>query len=151
MTGRMSKEDNDLFYVCSLIEFIARQTKNHRKDVVNIIGYERLFKHYEFADVYHCDNIRKVADDLIEISALENGIFDNVGDCNYMLPSYWDIGRVYQRVIKGVVHEKNIDIIEGLIEVYNGKVSTLIDDYNCGFYYEYSKNIVITHLTGAMF
>ena len=30
----MRKKDN-IFYVCSLIEFIARATKNHRKDVVS--------------------------------------------------------------------------------------------------------------------
>ena len=32
--GREAKADNDLFYTCSLIEYIARKTKNHRTDVV---------------------------------------------------------------------------------------------------------------------
>ena len=26
------KQENDVFYVCSLIEYIARKTKNHRQD-----------------------------------------------------------------------------------------------------------------------
>ena len=33
--GHESKKDNDLFYTCSLIDYIARKTKNTRADVVN--------------------------------------------------------------------------------------------------------------------
>ena len=32
------KQENDVFYVCSLIEYIARKTKNHRQDAcLNIV------------------------------------------------------------------------------------------------------------------
>lgn len=34
--GRESAKDNDLFFTCSLIEYIARKTKNRRKDVVSM-------------------------------------------------------------------------------------------------------------------
>ena len=30
--GRESRKDNDLFFTCSLIEYIARKTKNKRAD-----------------------------------------------------------------------------------------------------------------------
>ena len=42
--GRESKKDNDLFYTCSLIEYIARKTKNTRADIVNQLGQKRLEK-----------------------------------------------------------------------------------------------------------
>lgn len=32
------KERNDYFYVCALIEYIARETRNHRGDIVQAIG-----------------------------------------------------------------------------------------------------------------
>ena len=32
------KERNDYFYVCALIEYIARETRNHRGDIVSAIG-----------------------------------------------------------------------------------------------------------------
>ena len=64
--GRESKKDNDLFYTCSLIEYIARKTKNTRADIVNQLGQKRLEKIYELADVYHSDNIDRVSDDFIE-------------------------------------------------------------------------------------
>ena len=98
--GRESKKDNDLFYTCSLIDYIARKTKNTRADVVNKLGKQRIDKIYDLADVYHCDNIDRVSDDFIEEAGIQEGKFDNVGDCKYSIPSHWDIGKVYKRLIK---------------------------------------------------
>ena len=42
--GRESKKDNDLFYTCSLIDYIARKTKNTRADVVNKLESRELIK-----------------------------------------------------------------------------------------------------------
>ena len=42
--GRESKKDNDLFYTCSLIDYIARKKKNTRADVVNKLGKQRIDK-----------------------------------------------------------------------------------------------------------
>ena len=81
--GRESKKDNDLFYTCSLIEYIARKTKNTRADIVNQLGQKRLEKIYELADVYHSDNIDRVSDDFIEEAQISTGLFDNVGECKY--------------------------------------------------------------------
>ena len=38
------KERNDYFYVCSLIEYIARETLNHRGDIVKTIGIDGIEK-----------------------------------------------------------------------------------------------------------
>ena len=37
-SGRESRKDNDLFFTCGLIDYIARKTKNVRADVVNQLG-----------------------------------------------------------------------------------------------------------------
>lgn len=63
--GREDTKDNDLFFACSLIDYIARKTKNRRSDVVNTLGKERIEKIYDLADVYHSDNIERVSDDFI--------------------------------------------------------------------------------------
>ena len=47
------KERNDYFYVCALIEYIARETKNHRGDIVNAIGKSRIEKLLYDAEVNH--------------------------------------------------------------------------------------------------
>ena len=48
---------NDLFFLCSLIDYIARKTKNYRSTVVNALGRKELQHVYDYADVYHCENI----------------------------------------------------------------------------------------------
>lgn len=134
--GRESQKDNDLFYTCGLIDYIARKTKNVRSYVVNRLGKERIEKIYDLADVYHCDNIERVAEDFIEEANIEAGSFDNVGDCRYIIPSHWDIGKVYKRLIKMAAEKENAEIVDTLFEVYNSFISEKIDDYNSSMYYE---------------
>lgn len=38
------KERNDYFYVCALIEYIGRETRNHRGDIVRAIGIKGIEK-----------------------------------------------------------------------------------------------------------
>ena len=106
--GREPQKDNDLFYTCGLIEYIARKTKNIRSEVVKKLGKDRISKIYEFADVYHCENIDAVSDDFIEDASIVPGTFDNVADCGYAVPSHWDIVKVYKRVIKMVAAYEKI-------------------------------------------
>ena len=134
--GRENPKDNDLFYTCSLIGYIARKTKNVRADIVNQLGKERIVKIYELADVYHCDNIERVAEDFIAEANIKAGTFDNVKACQYIIPSYWDIGKVYKRLIKMVSEKEDVNVIDALIKVYNSFISDKIDDYNSSLYYE---------------
>ena len=134
--GREDRKDNDLFFTCSLIDYIARKTKNKRATVVQLLGKKRLEKIYDLADIYHSDNIERVSDDFIDEAHIPTGIFDNVGDCKYAIPTHWDIGKVYKRLIKNVAQEKHIDVIEALQMVYNSFISEKIDDYNSSVYYE---------------
>lgn len=41
------------FFTCSLIDYIARKTKNKRAVVVDTLGNDRIRKIYDLADVYH--------------------------------------------------------------------------------------------------
>ena len=116
--GRESQEDNNLFFTCSLIEYIARKTKNIRSEVVNKLGKDRINKIYELADVYHCDNIDAVSEDFINDANIVPGKFDNIAVCSYAVPSHWDIGKVYKRLIKMVAKEEKVEIVDALIEVY---------------------------------
>jgi len=136
MIGREKKEHNDLFFVCSLIEYIGRKTKNHRNMVVNAIGAEKLTHLYNLADVYHCENIDKVSDELIAQYHIETGEFDNVADAQYAIPTHWDIGKVYKRLIIDIARDQSKEFISTLIEVYNSWLSSKIEDFNSSVYYE---------------
>ena len=134
--GRESQKDNDLFFTCSLIDYIARKTKNKRSVIVNLLGTKRLEKIYDLADVYHSDNTDRVSDEFIHEAQIPTGNFDNVGDCKYAIPTHWDIGKVYKRLIKMVAKGKSVDIVTALQMVYDSFLSEKIDDYNSSVYYE---------------
>lgn len=148
MTGREDKKENDLFFTCSLIEYIARKTKNRRSDVVNTLGRASISKIYDLADVYHSDNIDRVSDDFIASAAIKTGNFDNVAAARYAIPSHWDIGKVYKRLIIGIAKEKNMNMIDALFEAYNSFVSDKIQNFNSSFYYDAPQNILNAYLYG---
>lgn len=150
MTGREDKKSNDLFFTCSLIDYIARKTRNKRSDVVNKLGRKNIEKIYDLADVYHSDNIDRVSEDFIEAAGIQEGTFDNVAAAKYAVPSHWDIGKVYKRLILGIAREKRIGVVDALFEAYNSFVSGKIDDYNSSFYYDAPQNILNMFLYGEI-
>ena len=131
-----TKNNNNLFFTCSLIEYIGRKSKRTRKEVTDFLGKERIGRIYEYADVFHCEPIEKVAAEFIEESGITEGSFDNVGECGYSIPTHWDIGKVYKRLIKMVAEDEQISVVDALIKVYNSFISDKIDDYNSSVYYE---------------
>ena len=147
---REDKKSNDLFFTCSLIDYIARKTKNTRACVVNALGKERLEKIYDLADVYHSDSLDRVSDDFIREAGIGTGEFDNVADCGYTIPSHWDIGKVYKRLIKMAAQAENKGVIDTLMEVYNSFISPKIDDYNSSVYYENPSYIFESYREGRM-
>lgn len=150
MTGREEKKSNDLFYTCSLIEYIARKSKNRPGDVVKMLGRERIAHIYDLADVYHCDNIDRVSDDFMEEAQIPQGDFDNVASCRYSIPTHWDIGKVYKRLILGIAREKAVDMVDALMEAYASFVSEKIEDYNSSFYYDNPQSILQAFLDGRL-
>lgn len=148
MNGREDKNSNDLFFLCSLIEYIARETKNKRNYIVNKIGGNGLTHIYEYADVFHCENIDKVTAELVEKYNIETGNFDNLADCKYNIPTHWDIGKVYKRLILQLGKTRNNNYVEILIEVYNSWISSKIDDYNSSMYYENESYLYESYLAG---
>ena len=129
------QEDNDLFFTCSLIEYIARKTQNTKKEIVNKLGYEKIKKIYNLAEVYHSENMDKVADELITDCKIEQGNYDIIAETENRIPTYWEIGRVYQRLIKMV--NSNIDeYINTTIEVLSSWIIEKIDNYDSSMYYE---------------
>ena len=148
MTGREDRRENDLFFVCSLIEAIGRKTKNHRRVVVNSFEIAEIRHLLELADVYHSENMEKLIDNLTEKYYIPQGTFDNVSTCRYAVPSIFDIGKVYKRLIVAVSQTKGIDFPNALIEVYNSWIADRLDDYNSSMFFENPEYIYQSYLTG---
>ena len=138
-----NQEKDDLFYLCSLIEYIGRKTKNHRGDVVKMIGKEELNNLYKLASVNHCLSFEQVSDEVIEKNNIINGDYDTISSCKYEIPSYRDIGANYKRIILNV--NKN-DIIDTLYEVFISFISDAMSNFNSYFFYQNSSYMTACYL-----
>jgi len=148
MSGREDKNANNLFFLCSLIEYISRKTKNHRNVVANAIGKTNLQQIFDLSDVYHSENIDKLTFELIEKHHIENGYFDNVAGSKYAIPTHWDIGKVYKRLIMSISTYNSKPLIDALLEVYNSWLSREIEDFNGSIYYESPEYLLQSYLKG---
>ncbi|MDR3237990.1 MAG: hypothetical protein LBT84_05765 [Spirochaetia bacterium] len=148
MEGREPKLDNDLFFVCAVIEQIGRTTTNRRADVVRAIGEKKLSHLFELADVYHCEPVENTANDLIENHNITKSDFDNVSNCKYKVPYFMDIARVYMRLIVDVMKQNDTSPIDALIAVYSSWISGKIDDYNSSMYFENQQYLYESYIAG---
>lgn len=146
-------ELNDLFYICYMIERVARSLQQRNKYVVNAIGKERLYHLISVANVLHCENPAKVEKDWIEDYHLEKSDFnvENV-DKNLVekVPTASEIADVYKRLIRDTLG-LNEDYVEGIIRVYNDKICNVIDNYNCSAFYEPSYIIAKAYQAGGFY
>ncbi len=131
---------NDLFYVCSLIEYIARTTKNTK---------ENIEKMYELAQIYHCENIDKVANVFIQKCNILQGNYDIISTTNDSIPTYFDIGKVYARLIV-MINDNEKEYIQTLMEVLTSWIIYKIDNYNSSMYYENLGYIYQCYLEGKV-
>ena len=143
-----TKNNNNLFFTCSLIEYIGRKSKRTRKEVADFLGKERIGRIYEYAVVFHCEPFEKVAAEFIEESGITEGSFDNVGACRYRVPAYWDIGVVYERLIEDSFEDE--EIVDGIWEVYHSWIDAHISDYNTDFYYQSRDYIAACYKEGEV-
>lgn len=143
------KQENDLFYTCGLIEYIARLTKNTKKTVVEKLGKDNIKKIYELAEVYHCENIEKVADDFIKVAKITNGEYDCVSNCKYTVPTYWEIAKVYKRLIV-MVNGDPEKFVDTAIEVLSSWIIEKFDNYNSSMYYENPSYIYACYEEGKV-
>lgn len=143
----MDKNNNSLFYTCSLIEFISRQTKNNRKDIIKYLG-EDLERIYNYEDVFHCEPIEKVANDFIIRNNISTGKFDNISKCKYNIPDYWEIGEVFERLIEDIYDEK--DVFRGIREVYSSWLAEKILNFNSDLYYQSRQYIAECYKAGKI-
>ena len=144
-------QENDLAFICYMIERVARHIKQKNKYVVNTIGKDELYHLISCANVLHCENPLKVENDWINDYDLKQGNYDitNVDkDIVEIIPSPIDMGAVYQRLIRDTMSSKE-DYVDGIIRVYNNEICDVIDNYNCSAFYEPSYVIARAYQNGG--
>ena len=116
--------NDDLSYVCSMIEFVARETHNKTKDIVAKLSDKELAHQLKAAGVNHCLSFEQVCDEWIEEYGIEEGTFDNISTCKYNVPTVLSIGRVYQ------TFELKFEISSLINELYTFFIASITSSYN---------------------
>ncbi len=144
-------EINDLYFICYMIERVARHIHQRNKYVVNTIGKEGLYHLISVANVLHCENPLKVENDWIKDYGLENSNYDVTKvdrELVRSIPSPLEMGEVYQRLITDTL-ATNEDYVDGIMRVYNNSICEVIDNYNCSAYYEPSYVVARAYQAGG--
>lgn len=128
-----AKEQNDFFYVCSLIEYVARITKNRRRVVVEKLGEKGIRKQLHDAEVNHFLTFEQVGDEIFEWYQIPEGNFDTITNCKYTIPGFMDIGRLYAIMIEDCAKEGKE--VEELMKIFTSFISDEISEFRTGLYY----------------
>ena len=143
--------ENDLYFMCYMVERIARELHQRNKYVINTIGYDELVNKISVANVLHCENPLKVVDDWISEYGLKHGDFDITDvdrELAEIIPTATQMGKVYTRLILQTL-EGAEDYVQGMIRVYNDPICEKIDNYNCSAFYEPSYVITRAYYEGG--
>ena len=135
---------DDVYFVCYMIERIARKLKQPTKYVANAMGHNELSKKLSLADTLHSENPLAVEADWIDEYSLEPGEYD-VSKVDPELcptiPTATQMGKVYKRLIINTL-QPGEDYADAILRVYNNSICDIIDNYNTSAYYEPSPYIV---------
>lgn len=147
-SGADTREQNDLFYVCSLIEYTARKTKNKRKVIVDLMGKKGIEKQLYDAAVNHCLSFEQVSDEWIEQYKIPYGNFDTISECKYSIPSPTDIGRLYALMIQDCAAPG--DEAEEMIRIFSSFISEEISDFSTDLYYQNPSYLECSYKKGHL-
>ena len=126
-------EKNDVYYVCCLIEFIGRITKNKRSTIAEKLGINAIKYLYENAQINHCLTFEEVSGEIIKQYNITNGDFDSVGECKHQVPTFMAIGKDYSRLVEDVLIDG--DIVKTIYEVFTSFISDEISNFNTSVFY----------------
>ena len=143
--------NDDLYFVCYMIERVARKLKQPNKYVANTIGHDELVKKLSLADILHSENPLTVEADWIDAYQLVEGDYDvtkvNPDLCEN-IPTATQMGKVYKRLILNTL-QPNEDYADAIIRVYNSPICEVLDNYNTSAYYEPSPYIARSYFANS--
>lgn len=142
------KRKDDIYYVCTMIEFVARVTKNRRRDIVKKLTKENIEHQLKTAQVNHCLSYEQVADEWIEQYGIEDGRYDSEKECRYAVPSVNAIGRVYQQLVLETMGVD--DEAQAIICVFSSFISDEISNFNSNVYYSNPDYLKCSYEEGAL-
>lgn len=105
------KVDDDLFFTCSLIEKISRDTGFSVKEITEYVGVEGIRQIHFDAPVLHCLVPEQAAGETMEFYGIPEKASENKrslpANFPYRIPSFFEIGRVYVNLITDIADDRD--------------------------------------------
>lgn len=133
----MKNHRNDIYYTASLLEYVARRTKNRRSDIARFLGKEGIAFIDRYADINHCLPFEQVSDELIETYRISEGtyypeaLFQNEESTP---PKHTQIGKAYANLVCDIQPDPE-QYPSALYDVLCSRISEWMTDYRSAFYY----------------
>ncbi len=119
---------NALFYLCSLVENMARLSFNCNSDVINIMGKKEIEIILEEAEALHNKEIVAMAGEMISRYGIKES---NYSIENYdVVPSSYTIAEPISKLIFYIAEQDNISTSQAVINFYNSPIVKLINNYD---------------------
>lgn len=144
-----NKKKDDLYYLCYVVEYLGRKTKNRRNTIVNALGRGNIEFIYNNAEVMHCESIDSVCYEFIEKCNIKDGDYDIEVYCKEKPPRALSIGKLYSRLILSLL-EGEEDLISKTIEVLSSWLVDEITNFNSSLYYSVLGYLKECYLQGEI-
>lgn len=142
--------DDDLYFLCYMIERTARRSHQKKRYIVNKIPQKEWLRLISLANVLHCEDPLKIENGWITEYDLKEGDLDitdtDPGSVD-QIPSETQMGKVYTRLILSTLQPEE-DPIDGMIRVYNDEICQVLDDRDSSAYHEPSYMITRAYSNG---
>ncbi len=119
------QREDDIHYVCSLLEYISRKTNNYIGDIVVLFDDSDLAWQLEFAHISASMTFEQAAERVTNHLSIARGKFA----CQYDRPSHVDIGDIYKTLVIHYMANNNISAPEAIKKALNSGFSKFITEY----------------------
>ena len=142
-----SKEYDNMFYLCWLVERFHRSTGIPHNDLVKKIGKHKLQHIYDYADVYHSENPDQVVGELAEELGLPvPPLFHELPE-ERKTPPFSKIAKSAARVINDVVSD---DYVQGVYNYYSSFLPPILADTENNLYWSSKEYLVACYRENAI-
>ncbi len=142
------EKKNDIYFVCCMLEYTARRTKNHLRDVIACFEKKDIERQLRIAGVNHCLSFEQVSDEWIESYHIPQGNYDSVAECRYTVPDAVQIGGLYCDLV--LMTMKDEDAAQGILDIFSSFITDEISYFNSNVYYTNPDYLRCCYLEGRM-
>lgn len=139
MEGKYTKDFGRGFYCTILSEQAEKWARKYDTPMINMYEYNEDSKL----------KIKNFTVELIQKHKIEMGDYDVISRCKNNPPTFWELGRVYERLII-MINKNEEEYIDTLVKVLSSWIIEKIDNYNSSMYYENPSYIYECFIQGKI-